>query len=137
MSVVEIHFQQKAMSGNAIKEECMTTRTLYTIGHSNHKLEIFLSYLKDYQITHLIDVRTTPQSRWNPQYNRNSLNTSLRKEGIGYNHLGDVLGGKPKWVEDEWLKGKACDRDYTEFFFRDDFRQGVRPGIIISLVCCA
>ncbi len=46
---------------------------LYTIGHSNHKAVEFLQLLKTYSITAVVDVRSSPFSRMNPQYNENAL----------------------------------------------------------------
>lgn len=60
---------------------------IYTIGHSNRSIEVFLDTLKAYGITQLVDIRTVPKSRHNPQFNDESISESLRQSGIRYFHL--------------------------------------------------
>jgi uncharacterized protein (DUF488 family) len=69
---------------------------LYTIGHGTRPAEEFLKLLKAYGITYLVDVRSRPYSRYNPQYNRESLQRFLQQHDITYVFMGDALGGKPK-----------------------------------------
>jgi uncharacterized protein (DUF488 family) len=68
---------------------------LYTIGHSNHPIERFLQLLVDHGIQCLADIRTTPYSRFNPQFNRATLQNTLTQQGINYEYLGAELGGRP------------------------------------------
>lgn len=65
---------------------------LYTIGHSNHTLERFMELLAAHSITAVGDVRSSPYSRYNPQYNRETLQEELNKNGIQYVFLGKELG---------------------------------------------
>jgi uncharacterized protein (DUF488 family) len=67
---------------------------LLTVGHSNHPIERFLDLLARHAVTALGDVRSFPRSRFNPQFNREALEASLRERGIGYVFLGEALGGK-------------------------------------------
>lgn len=67
---------------------------LYTIGHSNHSLEHFLELLRQHAITALGDVRSSPHSRMNPQFNREELQRALKAAGIAYVFLGKELGGR-------------------------------------------
>ena len=69
---------------------------IFTIGHSTRKIDDFISLLKNYHINTLIDVRTVPYSRFNPQYRQVNLIRSLKDAGINYLFLGVELGGKPK-----------------------------------------
>ena len=69
---------------------------IFTIGHSNHPIQSFIGLLAKYQIKILADVRSSPASRMNPQFNRVSLEASCNRSHIGYWFLGDGLGGKPK-----------------------------------------
>jgi uncharacterized protein (DUF488 family) len=66
---------------------------LLTIGHSNHPIDHFLALLTRHGVTALGDVRSFPRSRFNPQFNRDRLEASLKGVGIGYVHLGEALGG--------------------------------------------
>ena len=65
---------------------------LYTIGHSNHDLERFLHLLKMHAITAVADVRSSPYSKFNPQFNREVLQTVLKEDRIAYVFLGAELG---------------------------------------------
>jgi uncharacterized protein (DUF488 family) len=65
---------------------------LYTVGHSTHSIDEFLVMLKAFGIALLVDVRTIPKSRHNPQFNGGELSISLRKEGVDYLHM-KGLGG--------------------------------------------
>lgn len=67
-------------------------KLIHTIGHSTRSIEDFIDLLKNYEIEMLIDVRTIPKSKHNPQYNEETLKTALRKSGIHYHHL-MKLGG--------------------------------------------
>ncbi len=63
-----------------------------TIGHSTHPLDEFIGILQANEVRHVLDVRTVPRSRHNPQFNADMLPASLRAAGIGYTHMPD-LGG--------------------------------------------
>ncbi|MBL7152832.1 MAG: DUF488 domain-containing protein [Phycisphaerae bacterium] len=69
--------------------------TLYTIGHSNHKIDDFIHLLRLHEITCIMDVRSTPYSRYSPQFNHKPLALALRTAGIEYTYLGDRLGARP------------------------------------------
>jgi uncharacterized protein (DUF488 family) len=69
---------------------------IFTIGHSNHSIEKFIGLVQKHQINVVIDVRSVPQSRYSPQFNRDALCESLRQAGIAMVHSGDSLGGRPQ-----------------------------------------
>lgn len=69
---------------------------LYTIGHSSHSVEKVIALLKNYGITEVVDVRSQPYSRMNPQFNREALRSILANAGIAYAFLGRELGARPK-----------------------------------------
>ena len=66
--------------------------TIFTIGHSTRSIETFVELLHAHRIERLMDVRTVPNSRRNPQFNRETLPETLRASGIGYAHV-SALGG--------------------------------------------
>lgn len=68
---------------------------LFTIGHSNHNLEKFIRLLEDNSINTLVDVRSAPYSRYNPQFNKEILESSLSQRTIQYAYAGKYLGGRP------------------------------------------
>jgi uncharacterized protein (DUF488 family) len=72
--------------------------TIYTIGHSNHGPDEFATLLRQHGIELLVDVRSSPYSRYVPQANRETLARSLEGAGIAYRWMGDRLGGKPDGV---------------------------------------
>ena len=65
---------------------------VFTIGHSTHPIAEFVEILKANGVKRVIDIRTIPRSRHNPQFNGESLAESLRAAGIGYSHI-KKLGG--------------------------------------------
>ena len=65
---------------------------ILTIGHSTHPIEEFIALLRTHGIAELVDVRTVPRSRHNPQFGRDRLPASLAEAGIAYVHRPD-LGG--------------------------------------------
>jgi uncharacterized protein (DUF488 family) len=67
---------------------------VFTIGHSNHSIKIFIEHLKRNRITAIGDVRSSPYSRFNPQFNREMLAESLKDVGIKYVFLGEGLGAR-------------------------------------------
>lgn len=67
---------------------------IFTIGHSTHPIEHFLSLLRQQGIERLADVRSTPFSRFNPQFNRAALAQSLAAAGIQYEPMGETLGAR-------------------------------------------
>lgn len=79
---------------------------IYTVGHSSHTLEHFLSLLKKHDITVVTDVRSTPYSRHNPQFNRESLSQALKAIEIGYVFLGKELGARSE-DPDCYVEGQA------------------------------
>ncbi len=70
------------------------TRAIYTIGHSTNSIERFIELLKQHGITAIVDVRSTPYSRFNPQFNRETLVTELKIARIKYVFLGKDLGAR-------------------------------------------
>ena len=67
---------------------------IFTVGHSNHSIEHLIEILKSHEITALADVRSTPFSRFNPQFNKGPLAKALKKNGISYVFLGKELGAR-------------------------------------------
>lgn len=67
---------------------------LLTIGHSNHEMETFIGLLVKNSVTAVADVRSSPYSRYTPQYNREKIRASLLKSGIAYTFLGKEFGAR-------------------------------------------
>lgn len=69
-------------------------QVLYTIGHSAHSQEHFISLLKMHDISAVCDVRSQPYSRRSPHFNREALKVALENHHIAYVFLGDALGAR-------------------------------------------
>lgn len=95
---------------------------LYSIGHSTRALEDFVGLLKQNNIDYLIDVRSIPMSKYNPQYNQKTLSVYLKEHGITYVFMGDLLGGKPK---DKSVYNEKGRPDYASITQKDFFKAGM------------
>jgi uncharacterized protein (DUF488 family) len=68
------------------------TSTIHTIGHSTRPATELIALLRKAEVDLLVDIRTVPRSRMNPQFNTDALPATLRAAGIGYRHM-PALGG--------------------------------------------
>jgi uncharacterized protein (DUF488 family) len=95
---------------------------IWTIGHSTRPLDEFLALLKAHHIQQLVDVRTIPRSRHNPQFNTEHLSKILNEEGTGYTHM-PQLGGLRKPKKDSINTGwrNASFRGYADYMQTDEF----------------
>ncbi len=69
--------------------------TIFSIGHSNQSIETFLSLLQQHKIQVLVDVRSSPYSKYVPHFNGTPLAIAVRQVGIKYMFMGKELGGRP------------------------------------------
>ncbi len=101
-----------------------------TIGHSTRTLEEFIGLLQAHGATRVVDVRTVPRSRYNPQFNKDSLPGSLKKAGLGYVHL-PGLGGLRHARRDSANLGwrNASFRGYADYMQTPEFRQSLEELI--------
>ncbi|NOK61101.1 MAG: DUF488 domain-containing protein [Chloroflexi bacterium AL-W] len=74
----------------------MEAQQLFSIGHSNVPVARLIVLLQQHHIGVVCDVRSAPYSRYNPQFNRENLATSLQDQDIIYRFMGESLGGKPQ-----------------------------------------
>lgn len=100
----------------------MSNEHVFTIGHSNHTLERFMHLLESAGITAVADVRSSPFSRYNPQFNRDVLETALKGRGMAYVFLGGELGARSD--------DPSCYADgrvqYGRLALTDPFRDGLQ-----------
>jgi len=99
---------------------------IYTIGHSTRSIEQFLELLRAHNIEELVDVRTIPKSRHNPQFGQEELAASLKQAGIGYVHLGK-LGGLRHSRKDSVNLGwqNLSFRGYADYMATPEFQEGL------------
>lgn len=101
-------------------------QTLWTIGHSTKPINEFLALLKAHDIQQLIDVRTIPRSRHNPQYNNEALSKSLQHEDLSYKHI-PKLGGLRKPKKDSINTGWRNEsfRGYADYMQTEEFHEAL------------
>jgi len=102
------------------------TAIVYTLGHSTRSLEEFLALLRHYEIRLLVDVRTIPRSRHNPQFNKENLARFLRNRRIGYRHMKE-LGGLRRTRQDSINTGwqNASFRGFADYMQTAEFRNAI------------
>jgi len=97
-----------------------------TIGHSTRTLEEFIGLLRFHEATHVVDVRTVPRSRYNPQFNEDSLPGSLKNAGFGYVHmpgLGGLRHAKRDSLNPAWRN--ASFRGFADYMQTPEFEQSL------------
>ncbi len=97
-------------------------KIIYTIGHSTRPITEFISLLDQNGIKQLVDIRTIPRSRHNPQYEQTALELSLPDAGISYVYMKDLGGLRPK-VEDSINLGwhNLSFRNYADYMQTESF----------------
>jgi uncharacterized protein (DUF488 family) len=113
-------------TGNLMTHDVRLT-TVYTIGHSTRPQSELIDLLNEFGVRTLIDVRTVPRSRRNPQFNKDELTVALPAAGINYVHLAR-LGGLRKGFGAEspnmgWRNESF--RGYADYMQTDDFQEGL------------
>jgi uncharacterized protein (DUF488 family) len=100
--------------------------TIYTIGHSTRTSEQFLELLKAHGIQQIVDVRTVPKSRYNPQFGKEALAASLEQAGIAYTHL-EKLGGLRHTSKASVNLGwqNASFRGFADYMATPEFQAGL------------
>ncbi len=99
---------------------------VYTIGHSTHSIEEFIDMLTAHGIEQVVDVRTIPKSRHNPQFNTDALAESLKSSGIEYVHM-PALGGLRRAKKDSPNQGweNASFRGFADYMQTAEFEEGL------------
>ena len=110
------------------------TLRIFTIGHSTHTLKDFIALLKEYEITHLVDVRSIPRSRHAPQFNEKTLNSALKRAKIKYTHLKE-LGGLRHTHVDSINTGwqNASFRGFADYMQMPEFEEGIDKLLKIAV----
>lgn len=111
---------------------------IFTIGHSNYPMEKFIEMLRKYNINCVVDARETPYSKYNIQYNKESLQSTLKKEGFVYIYMGRELGARNREKE-SYTKEKYVDfeKAVTEEIFInavERLRKGCEMGYKIAIL---
>lgn len=107
--------------------------SLFTVGHSTREIGEFIELLLAHKIKQLVDIRTIPKSRHNPQYGQDELQKSLTSHDITYHYLkslGGLRSAAKKSVNDAW-RNKSF-RNYADYMQTDEFKQGIDELIELS-----
>lgn len=106
---------------------------IYTVGHSNHSIEKFIDMLQAHNIEEIVDVRSIPKSRHNPQFSQDNLKVSLEKVDINYKHL-KQLGGLRRTVKESlnlaWHN--TSFRGYADYMSSEEFEEGLETLVNIA-----
>ena len=104
-----------------------------TIGHSTRTLAEFIGLLRAHAVSHVVDVRTVPRSRHNPQFNKTSLPSSLKKADVGYVHL-PGLGGLRHATPDSLNVGwrNVSFRGFADYMQTPEFEQSLEELIRLA-----
>ncbi len=106
---------------------------IHTVGHSTRPIEEFVRILKAHGIAQLVDVRTIPKSRHNPQFNRETLSVSLKAAGIEYHHLpglGGLRRAQPDSINTAWRN--ASFRGYADYMQTEAFGKNLEQLIELA-----
>jgi uncharacterized protein (DUF488 family) len=116
--------------------------TIYTIGHSTYTVDEFVEMLQAFHIEMLVDVRSIPKSRHNPQFNKEELKKSLHEREIDYVHL-SLLGGlrhtTKASVNTAWKN--ASFRGFADYMQTPEFAEGMEQlvglarGKRVAIMC--
>ena len=109
----------------------MADGSLFSVGHSTHSIEDFIALLKGHRIDVVADVRSTPFSKFNPQFNKDHLAGALQKAGIKYAFFGNELGAR---VDDPscYVEGKV---QYARLATRPEFQNAIARLIKGAVEC--
>lgn len=103
---------------------------IFTIGHSTRAIDVFIRLLKAHGVQRVVDVRTIPRSRHNPQFNRDRLSPALHRARIHYRHmpgLGGLRHALPDSANGGWRN--ASFRGYADYMQTREFNDSLKDCI--------
>ena len=111
----------------------VTPQTIFTIGHSTRPIDEFLRLLKAHGVQRVVDVRTIPRSRHNPQFDRGQLSPALHRVRIHYRHM-PGLGGLRRARRDSANAGwrNASFRGYADYMQTPEFEDSLEDCIDLA-----
>ena len=105
------------------------THPFFSIGHSTRSIAEFVELLRESEIEVVVDVRTVPRSRTNPQFNRDMLPATLSEFAIDYEHIAQLGGLRsrsldvPPSLNAFWENPSF--HNYADYAMSEDFRSGL------------
>lgn len=127
-----------------LKERILGQKTVvFTIGHSTRTISEFIEIIKAYGIKKVVDIRTIPKSRYNPQFNEDTLRESLKETKIAYLHMKGI-GGLRHALKDSPNMGwrNASFRGFADYMQTGEFEQSIEKLIeaaekVATVIMCA
>lgn len=107
--------------------------TIFSIGHGQKTIDEFLAELQSFNIQYLVDVRTTPFSKWAQHFNKGFIENILKNVGIQYLFMGDSIGGRPQNEECYDDKGYF---DYKRMAEESNFQEGLKRLVKADSLHC-
>jgi uncharacterized protein (DUF488 family) len=111
----------------------VTPLLVFTIGHSTRPIDVFIRLLKAHGVQRVVDVRTIPRSRHNPQFNRDRLSPALHRARIRYRHLpglGGLRHARPGSTNTGWRN--ANFRGYADYMQTSEFADSLATCIDLA-----
>ena len=96
--------------------------SFFTLGHSNHDFPVWLALLRQHNIEVVVDTRSSPYSKYVPQFDKELMQRSLEQAGIRYLFLGADLGGRPANPAYYDAKGRVL---YSRLRDDEHFKAGI------------
>ena len=103
---------------------------IFTIGHSTRSIDEFIDLLREYGIQQIIDIRTIPKSRHNPQFNQDALRKALKNKRIAYRHmkgLGGLRHAHKNSINTAWEN--LSFRGFADYMQTDEFAKNIEKLI--------
>ena len=120
-------------------EENRMKKILLSIGHSQHKVDFFISLLKSHNVNYILDVRSTPYSQFAIDYNRENIKAVLKSNDIEYAFMGNYFGARQTDLSLYSEKGYLdFEKVANSLKFRkafDNVVKGINQGYRIAFMC--
>ena len=111
--------------------------TIFTIGHSTRTIDELVELLKTNEVTLLLDVRTVPRSRHNPQFNKEIFPNTLKTHGIKYIHMPDIGGLRhPKRDSTNLAWQNSSFRGYADYMQTQEFTDNLLKILVLARENC-
>jgi uncharacterized protein (DUF488 family) len=106
---------------------------IFTVGHSTRPIDEFVELLRAHGVREIVDIRSIPRSRHNPQFNADVLEHSLQENDIGYKHIKE-LGGLRHARKDSLNLGwrNASFRGFADYMATPEFSEGLETLIEVA-----
>ncbi|MGH8167221.1 MAG: DUF488 family protein [Woeseiaceae bacterium] len=110
-----------------------TAPVIFTVGHSTRSLDELVAILRAHGVKRIVDVRTIPRSRHNPQFHRESLGKALRNRRLNYRHmkaLGGLRKARPDSINSGWRN--ASFRGFADYMQTEPFAQALEQLVKLA-----